>query len=215
MIIVFEGLDGSGKETQTKLIEKRLNDIGLKTIRIEFPNYCNKYSLFVKEYLNGDFGNNLNPYLISTFFGLDRFGVYKREMSRYIDEGYFILCDRYIYSNLIYQGSLIDNEDDRDKFFKWVLEFEYDICGLPKENMTFFMNLSLDINLDMIKKRNNKDIYEKDYDFIIKCYKTAQYVCSMYDFINIECDDGKSLFSIQSINEKIYSKILNKIGYKG
>ncbi len=77
-------------------------------------------------------------------------------MSRYIDEGYFILCDRYIYSNLIYQGSLIDNEDDRDKFFKWVLEFEYDICGLPKENMTFFMNLSLDINLDMIKKRNNK-----------------------------------------------------------
>ncbi len=67
MIIVFEGLDGSGKETQTKLIEKRLNDIGLKTIRIEFPNYCNKYSLFVKEYLNGDFGNNLNPYLISTF----------------------------------------------------------------------------------------------------------------------------------------------------
>ncbi len=215
MIIVFEGLDGSGKETQTKLIEKRLNDIGLKTIRIEFPNYCNKYSLFVKEYLNGDFGNNLNPYLISIFFGLDRFGVYKREMSRYIDEGYFILCDRYIYSNLIYQGSLIDNEDDRDKFFKWVLEFEYDICGLPKENMTFFMNLSLDINLDMIKKRNNKDIYEKDYDFIIKCYKTSQYVCSMYDFINIECDDGKSLFSIQSINEKIYSKILNKIGYKG
>ena len=79
-------------------------------------------------------------------------------MSGYIDEGYFILCDRYIYSNLIYQGSLIDNEDDRDKFFKWVLEFEYDICGLPKENMTFFMNLSLDINLDMIKKRNNKDI---------------------------------------------------------
>ncbi len=149
MIIVFEGLDGSGKETQTKLIEKRLNDIGLKTIRIEFPNYCNKYSLFVKEYLNGDFGNNLNPYLISTFFGLDRFGVYKREMSGYIDEGYFILCDRYIYSNLIYQGSLIDNEDDRDKFFKWVLEFEYDICGLPKENMTFFMNLSLDINLDI------------------------------------------------------------------
>lgn len=214
MIIVFEGLDGSGKETQTKLIEKRLNDIGIKTVRIGFPNYSNKYSIFVKEYLNGNFGSNLNPYLISTFFGLDRFGVYKNEMIRYIKQGYIIVCDRYIYSNLIYQGSLINNVEDRNKFFEWVLYFEYGICGLPKEDMTFFMDLSIDINLDIIKKRCNKDIYEKDYDFMIKCYKTAKHLRDKYNFINIKCDDGENLFSISDINENIYNRILDKIKHK-
>ena len=102
-ILAFEGLDGSGKETQTKLLEKRLRDEGIKVVRIEFPNYENKYSLFVKEYLNGKFGKDVDPYVVSVFFSLDRFAIYKSKIKNYLDDGYVVICDRYVYSNLIYQ----------------------------------------------------------------------------------------------------------------
>lgn len=211
MLISFEGLDGSGKETHTKLIEKRLNEEGIKAIRIEFPNYGNKYSLFVEEYLKGNFGRDLNPYLISAFFGLERFGVYKSMMKEYIHKGYVILCDRYIHSNLIYQGSFINDIDERDKLFDWILDFEYNVCGLPKESITFFMDLSLHINLDIIKSRCDRDIYENDYNFLINCHKNARYVSNKYNFINIKCDDTKKLLPIEEINNNIYSLILDKL----
>lgn len=211
MLIAFEGLDGSGKETQTKLLEKRLNDSNIKAIRFEFPNYGSKYSIFVEEYLKGEFGDKLNPYLVSTFFGLERFGIYMKDIKGYIDERYVVICDRYIYSNLIYQGSLIDNIVEKDKLFNWILDFEYNICSLPKEDMVIFMDLTLDINLNILNSRNNKDIYEENYNFLRKCHDNAKYISNKYGFKNVKCDNGKELYSIECINDKIYSMVLDKL----
>ncbi len=212
MIIAFEGLDGSGKETQTKLLEKRLNDEGIKSIRFQFPSYGSKYSVFAEDYLNGTFKGDFNPYLISTFFSLERFGIYNSKIKKYIDEGYVLIFDRYVYSNLMYQGVFIEDLKERDNLFDFIMNFEYNICSLPKEDMVFYMDLSLEINMDIIKYRENKDIYEEDLSFLRKCYKNAKYIGDKYNFINIKCDNGKTMYPIKDINDSIYNIVLNRLG---
>ena len=215
MIIVFEGLDGSGKETQSKLLEKRLNSIGIKATRMEFPDYNNKYSLFVKEYLKGDFGKCVDPYVVSMFFALDRFGMYKKVMSKYLEEGYIIICDRYVYSNLIYQGSKIKNQESRNEFFNWVLDFEYNKCGLEKEEITFFMDVPIDISLDILKQREEKDIHEEDEEFLRECYKNCKYIVSKYNLVNVDCSSNSKLRSIDEISDYLYDHVIKILHSRG
>ena len=213
MILAFEGLDGSGKETQTKLLEKRLKDIGIKVLRIEFPNYENEYSLFVKEYLKGKFEKNMNPYVVSVFFSLDRLGLYETIMKKYLNERYVILCDRYVYSNLIYQGSKIEDLHEREKFFNWVLDFEYNMCGLLKEKITFFMDIPINISLDIVKSRGEKDVHEEDEEFLRKCYENCKYIAEKYNLVHINCFSNGKLLSVEEINDCIYEYVLKILNF--
>lgn len=213
-VIAFEGLDGSGKETQTKLLEKRLNDDGIKSIRINFPNYQSEYSLFIKDYLNGKFGKNISPYIASIFFSLDRFGIYETKVKKYLNEGYVVICDRYVYSNLIYHGSKIGNLREREEFFNWLLDFEYKKCNLPKEEITFFMDIPIDISLGLIKSRDKDDIHERDEKFLRRCYENCKYVAKKYNFLHIECFKLGRLLSINEINDMIYYCVLKILNYE-
>lgn len=215
MILAFEGLDGSGKETQTKLLEERLKNDGIKVLRIDFPNYQSKYSLFVKEYLNGKFDKEMNPYVISTFFALDRLGIYETKMKTYLNEGYVIICDRYVYSNLIYQGCKFDNLEEREKFFDWILNFEYNMCNLLKEEITFFMDVPINISLEIIRSRGEKDIYEKDKEFLIKSYENCKNIAKKYNLVHIECCSLGKLLPINEINDRIYEHVLKILNYEG
>lgn len=210
MIIAFEGLDGSGKETQTKLITRRLQNMGIKTLRMDFPNYDNEYSLFVKKYLNGEFEDTLSPYVAAMFYSLDRLGIYSSIMKKYLEKGYIIICDRYVHSNLIYQGAKIENLEERDKFFNWVLDFEYNKCDLFKQKITFFIDMPIDISLKFIRERNNHDIHEKNEKFLRKCYENCIYLSKKYGFINIDCVEMGKLLSIEDINDKIF-KYISKV----
>lgn len=211
LLFSFEGLDGSGKETQTLLLEKRLRDNGLRVLRFEFPSYNTDYSVFVKKYLGGEFKENINPYVVATFFSLDRFGVYKTLMENYLNEGYIILCDRYVYSNLIYQGSRILNFEKRKEFFEWILKFEYEMCNLPREEITFLMDVPIDISLGFIRERKKRDIYEEDENFLRACHDNLNYIAQNYNLFPVKCFSKERLLSIGEINDIIYFKILNII----
>lgn len=213
-IIAFEGLDGSGKETQTRILEKRLNDYGIKSIRINFPNYQSRYSLFVKDYLNGKFGKNISPYISSIFFSLDRFGTYETKVKKYLSEGYVVICDRYVYSNLIYHGTKIEDLKERENFFNWILDFEYNKCNLPKEEITFFMDIPIDISLRLIKLRDKNDIHERDEEFLKRCYENCKYLAQKYKFLHIECFKFGRLLSINEINDMIYNYVLKTLNYE-
>ena len=215
IIIAFEGLDGSGKETQSRLLEKRLNNNGIKTIRMEFPEYFNKYSIFVKEYLKGDYGNEVDPYLVSMFFALDRFGIYKKKISKYLNEGYVILCDRYVYSNLIYQGSRFNDLKSRNDFFKWILDFEYNKCGLQKEDITFFMDVPVDISLNILESRTQKDINEQNKEFLRECYENSKYIVDKYNLANVNCLQNNKLLSVEEINNYLFDYIIKYLNSRG
>lgn len=209
IIFAFEGLDGSGKKTQTLLLERRLRDNGIKALRVEFPSYNTDYSIFVKKYLSGEFRDHIDPYVVATFFSLDRLGVYKASMADYLNQGYIILCDRYVYSNLIYQGSKIEDVHKREELFDWILKFEYDMCGLPREEVTFFMDIPIDISLEFIRQRNERDIYEGNEIFLKRCYENLNYIANKYDLFRIKCFSDNRLLSVEEINDFIYFKILS------
>ena len=78
-LIVIEGTDSSGKETQTKKLYEKLEEKGLKVKKITFPNYESPACEPVKMYLAGEFGENplkVNPYPISTMYAIDRYASY-------------------------------------------------------------------------------------------------------------------------------------------
>ena len=89
IIIVESSTDGCGKETQTKKLFERLEKEGKKVIRFTFPNYESYSSIFVKKYLNGEYGKDpkkQDPYIISTFFAIDRYITFKEQIEKYIEK---------------------------------------------------------------------------------------------------------------------------------
>ena len=108
IIIVESSTDGCGKETQTKKLFERLEKEGKKVTRFTFPNYESYSSIFVKKYLNGEYGKDpkkQDPYIISTFFAIDRYITFKEQIEKYYNDDYYIIIDRYVISNMIYASS--------------------------------------------------------------------------------------------------------------
>ena len=84
-IIVIEGLDGSGKATQTKLLFEKLQSRGMNVRRLEFPDYDSPSSSLVKMYLGGEFGSNpedVNAYAASAFYAVDRIAGFLKDWKR-------------------------------------------------------------------------------------------------------------------------------------
>ena len=107
-LIIFEGLDGSGKGTQTKLTAQRLKEQGRELRQITFPDYESESSALVKMYLSGAFGDkpdDVNAYAASSFYAVDRFASYKTDWGEFYREGGLVLSDRYTTSNAVHQCS--------------------------------------------------------------------------------------------------------------
>ena len=125
-LIIIEGLDGSGKSTQTALIEKYLNEKGIDFKKIKLPDYESPSSTLVNMYLGGEFGSNaddVNPYAAGAFYAVDRFASYKLKWKEDYEKGTLILADRYATSNSIYQMEKLD-ESEWEYYLDWSADFE-------------------------------------------------------------------------------------------
>ena len=93
-LIVIEGLDGSGKATQTAILCRKLREMGLEADNYSFPDYESESSLLVRMYLDGKFGddpNSVNPYTASCFFACDRYASYKTKWMKDYENGHIII----------------------------------------------------------------------------------------------------------------------------
>ena len=153
-LIVIEGLDGSGKATQTKLLADKLTSMGRTVRKLEFPDYDSPSSSLVKMYLNGDFGKNpedVNAYAASAFYAVDRAASYLKNWKNDCNNGSVILCDRYCTSNIIYQMSKVKN-DERDGFIEWQSDFEYNKLGLPVPDAVIYLDVDPDVSQRLMEK---------------------------------------------------------------
>src|SRR4051812_29559144 len=105
IFIVIEGSDGSGKGTQFNIIKDILENSGHTIATYDFPQYSEESSYFVRQYLNGNYGdaNDLGAKTPSLFYALDRFQA-SYDMRRDINAGKIVLCNRFVGSNLAHQG---------------------------------------------------------------------------------------------------------------
>ena len=220
-LFIIEGLDGSGKETQTKKLYERLQQENYIIKKVEFPNYKSDSSALVKMYLNGDFGksaDDVNAYISSTFYAVDRYASYKTEWEDFYQEGGIILADRYTSSNMIHQASKIDDKKERQGFLDWLEDLEFGMYGIPRPDKVIFINMPPSYSSMLMAKRDNKitgeakkDIHESDLEYLTKSYTSAMEIAKRYKWPIIDCVEEDKLLSIDAIHHKIYEEIRKDI----
>ena len=142
-LIVIEGTDGSGKSTQFRLLTERLSQEGKKFQRLVFPQYAEPSSALIRMYLGGEFGTNpsdVNAYAASAFYAVDRYASYKKVWGKWYEEGGLVVSDRYTTSNAVHQASK-EPEDQQGTFLNWLYEFEYGKLGLPRPDLTIYLDV--------------------------------------------------------------------------
>ncbi len=217
VLIAIDGVDASGKQTQTELLKKRLEAEGKKVKLVSFPAYDKPSSTLVKMYLDGDFGDkpsDVNAYATSTLFAADRFATYRTDWGKEYKNDTIIIADRYVSSNLIHQASKIDSESEKDKFLAWLDELEHGIYELPRPDVTIFLDMPPEYGARLMRDRANKangdskkDIHESDFSYLEKSYKNAVYVAERFDWKKSPCVSGGGIRSVEEIGDDIYSAI--------
>ena len=220
-LFVIDGTDGSGKQTQLSKLKERLEKENIDYRVVSFPNYDSKTSTLVKMYLSGEFGTNakeISPYIASTFYAADRYATYQTELKEYYENGGLILADRYTTSSMIHQAGKIIDKEERDKFLKWLWDFEFNLYKLPVPTEVFFLNMPVEKSLELIANRENKfthntqkDIHERDKNHLIDSYNAACDVTKDYGWYEVKCVKDDKIRTIEDIHEEIYNEIKKHI----
>lgn len=216
-LIVIEGLDGSGKATQTARIFEYINEKGVDSRRLSFPDYDSPSSALVKMYLGGEFSDSpggVNAYAASAFYAVDRCAGFLKDWKNDYDKGKIFVADRYATSNAIYQmGKLPDSE--WNIFLDWIEDFEYNKLGVPKPDKVIYLDMSVEVSQKLLAKRYHgdesmKDIHESNVEFLRECRRSAVYAAEKLGWIVVSCDDGEKPRSIDDISRDI-QKIVEEI----
>lgn len=209
-LIIMEGLDGSGKSTQTDLLEKYLIDTNIDYKKIKLPDYESPSSTLVNMYLGGEFGkdaSDVNAYAASAFYAVDRFASFKLKWKADYDAGKVILADRYATSNSIYQMEKIE-EDKWDEYLEWCEDFEYEKIGIPRPDLVIYLDMPVEISQKLMTHRYNgdegkKDVHEANVAFLNACRKSALYAAKKQGWKIIPCSNGIDPLSIDEIHNSI------------
>lgn len=217
-IIVIEGLDGSGKATQSRiLMEKLAQKYTVK--KLSFPDYESDGSALVRMYLNGEFGKDpacVNAYAAASFYAVDRVSSYLKDWKTDYDNGTLFVLDRYTTSNMVYMTSKLPKEE-WDGFLSWLAHYEYDLLGLPRPDGVIYLDMPTDVSQRLMSGRYNsdeskKDLHEKNLDFLRACRESALYASQSQGWTVIPCSDGENPFTIEDIAQKVFEKASQFIG---
>ena len=210
-IIVIEGTDCSGKETQSKLIEEKLKKEGKKVLRISFPAYDSPTGKIIEgPYLGKSINTyfdegptNVDPKVISLLYAADRLYNLK-DIDKNVD---YIIFDRYVESNMAHQGSKIDNIEERKELYNFINELEYKLLKLPKPDITIFLHVPYEYVKKLKESREELDEHEKDDKFSKKSIDTYLELTNLFNWNIKECIKDNNLRSIEDINEEIMNII--------
>lgn len=216
-LIVIEGTDSSGKQTQTEILYKALAEQGVKVKKISFPNYDSRACEPVKMYLAGEFGDkasDVNPYPVSSMFAVDRYASYKTDWEKFYKEDGIIVTDRYTTSNMVHQASKIEGKEEKKTYLDWLADLEYQKMGIPKPDLVIFLNMPTEFAVRLMAERKNKitgeaekDIHERDTEYLRKSYENACEIAQEMGWQEIKCVAGDRIKSIQEISEEIMEKV--------
>ena len=220
-IIVIEGTDCSGKATQSKLIEKKLKKNGKKCISLSFPCYDTPTGKIVggpylgkPKICDSYFEDSvtLNPKIASLYYAADRLYNIDNVM-KYVNDGYYVILDRYVTSNLAHQGCKIKDKDERFYMYQWIDKLEYLLLGLPKPDETIFLHVPYDFAKELKKNRETIDAHEKSPEYLKNAESAYIELSELYNWHKVECVKDNSLRAIEDITDEIYDLIISEKKY--
>ena len=214
-LFIIEAGDGSGKETQTRLLTERLVRDGHRVVPVTFPDYAADSSMLVRMYLRGDFGaraDDVNAYAASTFFAVDRYASYRTKWGQDYEAGAIILADRYTTSNMVHQAVKLTDAAERDTFLDWLYDLEFRKMGLPVPDAVFFLDMEPHAAERLIALRAKEqgsapDIHERDAAYLARVHDAYVLLAARYGWVRILSSlDGEPL-PIAEIHEKLYGEV--------
>lgn len=206
-IIVLEGADGCGKETQAAFLSQTLTDLGIKNEVISFPSYEDASAIPVSSFLKGELGpaKNYSPMEITMLYLFNQSEAIRRlHIEEKIENGTYIIFDRYVYSNLICNGARINKKKMRKDFAGRVLALAFGILSMPEPDLVFYLDASEETVIKNINERNEKDINEEDETLMKKTTKVGRQIAKWCNMFSIKCDmSNGTMRSRESIAEEI------------
>lgn len=220
-LVVIEGLDGSGKSTQLKLLPENLKKKGVLTRTVSFPNYESDSSSLVKMYLSGQFGSkpdDVNAYAASMFFAVDRYASFKTDWGEFYNAGNTVIAGRYTTSNAFHQTSKLKREEWED-FLSWLYDIEYEKMQIPKPDVVIFLDMPTDISQKLLTNRydqngGGRDIHESDLEYLEHCRQAALFTAKFSGWKIINCANDGVLRTVDDIASEITDTVFNALEEK-
>lgn len=223
-IIIIEGTDCSGKETQSRLLEEKLNKENIKTKRISFPMYDTPTGKIVGACLLGrpamceellkkshsffpTGGGNIDSLTAILYYAADR-RYNLPTINKYLEEGYNLIIDRYVPSNMAHRGGQLKSTEERKEIYKKIELLEYDLLELPRPDKTILLYLPLENALELKKNREEEpDEVEENIEYLKQGEKAYLELADLYNYDVINCTTNKKIRTIESINKELYDKV--------
>lgn len=214
-IIVIEGTDCSGKETQTKILKERLEAEGYSCNYLSFPVYDSATGKIVggsylgKPEISESFfkegATSVDPMIASLYYAADR----KYNIDKVLNSNYdFYILDRYISSNLAHQSGKYEDDDKRRAFYKFIDTLEYDLLGLPKADITIFLHMPYEKACELKQNRENLDEHEKNPAHLKSAEARYIELAELYNWERIPCTEGEDVRTRTDIGEEVYQKVM-------
>ena len=216
-LIVIEGTDCSGKETQTKMLVERLESENIKCVRFSFPQYSTPTGKIVggpylgKKYIcDGWFSEgatNVDPKVSSLYYAADRkYNIGK--INELLKQGVNVILDRYMYSNLAHQGGKIKDKKERYEMYSWLDKLEFDLLELPKADIKVFLHMPYEVSCILKKDRTElPDQHEQSKEHLLMAENAYKEIAKLYNFKTIECNINNNPKEIEDINNELYAYI--------
>jgi dTMP kinase len=215
-LIAIEGIDGSGKHTQAKLLEHWLVSRGYSVYATGFPQYESWFGNMVGRFLNGDFGplEAVDPHFSALLYAGDRFEAKPRIQSA-LNEGKVVLVDRYVASNLAHQVARAPVER-RSEFLRWIEHLEYFVYGLPRENLILYLRVPPSQAQKLVAQKAERNYTRATHDLLERSLRHLEDAAEMYDMLSrskpwatIQCFDAQSgaLRQPEEISKEVHSAI--------
>lgn len=197
-LIAIEGVDGSGKRTQTELLSRALSARGIACLTVSFPHYDSFFGRMIGRFLNGDFGElGVDPHFAALLYAGDRLEA-KPELEAALAAGKTILADRYVASNLAHQGARVTPEQ-RGQFLAWLRRLEYETYGLPAESLVVYLRVLPAQAQQLVERKAAReytslkhDLLESDLTHLEQAARVYQALAAEPNWVTIECLDANS-----------------------
>ena len=184
-LIVFEGLDQSGKQTQAELLRDWLQEEGHRARLVSFPDYGTSIGEEIARALQGE--RDYGPEVMQLLYVANRYER-KPDLQRWIDGGLILVCDRYLASSIAYgEAHGLDS--------LWLAEIQK---FLPRPSLTFMLDIEPETAVQ--RKAVDRDRYERDLEMQMRVRDSYRRQAAAEQWVVLDGERSKQAIADDVIN---------------